>query len=83
VKRHTSSPRETAETLAQLIEQQIFLLRSQRVMLSTTLADLYEVEPRVLIQAVKRNLARFPKDFMFQLTEQEFRILKSQIVISR
>jgi ORF6N domain len=83
VKRHTSSPRETAEALAELIEQQIFLLRSQRVMLSPTLADLYQVEPRVLVQAVKRNLGRFPKDFMFQLTEQEFRILKSQIVISR
>ena len=58
--------------LAEAIEQGIYLLRSQRVMLSTTLAVLYKVEPRVLIQAVKRNAARFPKDFMFQLSEQEF-----------
>jgi hypothetical protein len=74
--------RETAEPLAEQIEQEIFLIRSQRVMLSTTLALLYKVEARALIQAVKRNRARFPKDFMFPLSEQEFRILKSQIVIS-
>jgi len=51
-------------------------------MLSIHLAELYEVEPRVLIQAVKRNIERFPKDFMFQMTEEEFNNLKSQIVIS-
>ncbi len=51
-------------------------------MLSTDLAELYEVEPRVLVQAVKRNIDRFPKDFMFQLSEEEFENLKSQIVIS-
>lgn len=51
-------------------------------MLSTNLARLYEVEPRALVQAVKRNLARFPEDFMFQLSDAEFRALKSQIVIS-
>jgi hypothetical protein len=81
VTKRSSIPREP-EPLAELIEQQIILLRSQRVMLSTTLALLYKVEPRVLIQAVKRNAARFPKDFMFQLTEHEFHDLKSQIVIS-
>jgi hypothetical protein len=48
----------------------------------TTLADLYAVEPRVLMQAVKRNRERFPADVMFQLTKQEFDRLKSQIVIS-
>ncbi|TKS64365.1 MAG: DNA-binding protein [Nitrospira sp.] len=64
------------------IEQTILLIRGHRVMLSTVLADLYAVEPRVLIQAVKRNRDRFPTDFMFQLTEQEFDHLKSQIVIS-
>lgn len=68
--------------MADLIEQQILMLRSQRVMLSTTLAVLYKVEPRVLIQAVKRNGARFPKDFMFQIIEQEVPNLKSQNVIS-
>ena len=64
------------------IERRVFLLRSHRVMLSTDLADLYAVEPRVLMQTVKRNKVRFPADFMFQLTEQEFGHLKSQIVIS-
>ena len=51
-------------------------------MLSTDLAELYGVEPRALVQAVKRNLERFPDDFMFQLSEEEFKNLKSQIVIS-
>ena len=64
------------------IERSILLIRGQKVMLSTDLAELYQVEPRVLVQAVKRNIARFPKDFMFQLTEEEFSNLKSQIVIS-
>ena len=64
------------------IEQTILLIRGHRVMLSTAFADLYAVEPRVFIQAVKRNRDRFPTDFMFQLTEQEFNHLKSQIVIS-
>ena len=64
------------------IEKGIFLLRGQKVMLSIHLAELYQVEPRVLIQAVKRNLERFPRDFMFQLTKEEFTFLKSRIVIS-
>ena len=51
-------------------------------MLSPDLADLYQVEPRVLVQAVKRNIDRFPEDFMFQLNKVEFDNLKSQIVIS-
>ena len=51
-------------------------------MLSADLAELYGVEPKVLVQAVKRNKDRFPKDFMFQLTNQEFTNLKSQIVTS-
>ena len=64
------------------IEQLIFLIRGEKVMLSTHLADLYGVESRVLVQAVKRNIDRFPEDFMFQLTDKEFNNLKSQIVIS-
>ena len=64
------------------IEKRIFFLRGDKVMLSTDLAELYEVEPRVLVQAVKRNRDRFPEDFMFQLTKEEFERLKSQIVIS-
>lgn len=64
------------------IEKRIFFLRGEKVMLSTDLAELYEVEPRVLVQAVKRNRDRFPEDFMFQLTREEFDHLKSQIVTS-
>jgi hypothetical protein len=64
------------------IEDRILLIRLQKVMLSTDLAELYAVEPKVLVQAVKRNMRRFPPDFLFQLTYQEARNLKSQIVTS-
>ena len=64
------------------IESRILLLRGHKVMLSTDLAELYGVEPRVLVQAVKRNIERFPEDFMFQLNEEEFSDLKSQFVTS-
>ena len=64
------------------IEARIFVIRGQKVMLSMHLAELYEVEPRALVQAVKRNIERFPADFMFQLDPEEFANLKSQIVIS-
>jgi hypothetical protein len=64
------------------IEGHIFLIRGHKVMLSTHLAELYEVEPRLLVQAVKRNMDRFPLDFMFQLSSEEFAHLKSQIVTS-
>ncbi len=67
---------------AAFIEARIFFIRGQKVMLSPHLAELYEVEPRALIQAVKRNLERFPEDFMFQLSSEEFANLKSQIVTS-
>jgi hypothetical protein len=60
----------------------ILLLRELRVMLSSDLAALYEVEPRVLMQAVKRNSERFPGDFTFQLNRDEWLNLKSQNVIS-
>jgi len=66
----------------EIVERRIFLVRGQRVMLSTHLAILYEVEPKVLVQAVKRNLERFPSDFMFQLDDGEFAALKSQFVTS-
>ncbi len=62
------------------IEGRIYLIRGQRVMLSADLAELYGVEPKVLIQSVKRNAERFPSDFTFQLTKQEVTALKSQIV---
>jgi hypothetical protein len=64
------------------IESRIFFIRGHKVMLSMDLAELYEVAPKVLMQAVKRNAERFPPDFMFQLTLQEFTNLKSQIVTS-
>lgn len=66
----------------EIIENKILLIRGHKVMLSTHLAELYDVEPRVLVQAVKRNLKRFPEDFMFQLSKKEFDNLKSQIVTS-
>jgi len=70
-----------ATSVAQ-IESCMFLIRGEKVMLSQHLAELYEVEPRALNQAVKRNIERFPEDFMFQLTQEEFANLKSQFVIS-
>ena len=66
----------------EVVERRIYLLRGQKVMLSPDLADLYRVETRALVQAVKRNMDRFPRDFMFQLTTKELALLKSQIVIS-
>ena len=68
--------------LQETVENKIFVLRGLKVMLSTHLAKLYGVEPRVLIQAVKRNIERFPDDFMLHLTRQEVTILKSQFVTS-
>jgi ORF6N domain len=72
----------TAKALQPVIQSRILGLREQRVMLDADLAQLYGVETRALVQAVKRNQARFPADFMFQLSAQEFANLKSQSVIS-
>ena len=60
----------------------ILILRGQKVLLDSVLAEMYEVETRVLVQAVKRNRGRFPADFMFELTNDEYADLKSQSVIS-
>ena len=65
-----------------LIQQKIFEIRGQKVMLDRDLAALYQVETRVLNQAVKRNIDRFPEDFMFQLTKEELENWRSQFVIS-
>jgi hypothetical protein len=65
-----------------MIERRICLIRGQKIMLDSDLAKLYHVETRVLTQAVKRNPARFPPDFMFQLTAEEATLLRSQSVIS-
>lgn len=65
-----------------LVASKIYLIRDKRVMLDRDLAELYEVETRALNQTVSRNKERFPESFMFQLNQQEFKILKSQIVTS-
>lgn len=64
----------------EIITGQIYLIRGQKVMLDKDLAKLYGVETKVLKQAVKRNLDRFPEDFMFELTPQEAEISRSQFV---
>lgn len=69
------------DTEAQISEL-IFQIRGAPVMLDAGLATLFEVETRALIQAVKRNLDRFPEDFMFQLSTEEWSALRSQNVIS-
>jgi len=60
------------------IQNLIYEIRGQKVMLDSDLAAMYQVETRRLNEAVKRNIKRFPSDFMFQLTDEEFRSLKSQ-----
>jgi hypothetical protein len=67
---------------AERIERSILLIRGQKVLLDSALAELYGVETKVLNQAVKRNLARFPDDFMFQLTREELEEWRSQFVTS-
>jgi hypothetical protein len=64
------------------IINKIYIIRDKKVMIDRDLAELYGVDTRVLNQTVKRNLKRFPDDFMFQLTDEEFRNLRSQIVTS-
>lgn len=64
------------------IENKILLMRGERVMLDRDLAELYKVPTGRLNEQVKRNIRRFPGDFMFQLTRKEFKILKSQFAIS-
>jgi hypothetical protein len=66
----------------QIIQSKIYEIRNQRVMIDYELAELYDVETRILNQAVKRNIKRFPPDFMFQLTNKEFDNLISQSVTS-
>jgi hypothetical protein len=65
------------------ITSKIYLIRGQKMMMDQDLAELYGVETRTLVQAVKRNMDRFPSDFMFQLSKNEFDSLRSQIVISK
>ena len=79
-KKHSSI--EVSIVPTEFVEHQIYVIRGMKVMVDADLANLYQVETRALVQAVKRNSARFPEDFMFQLTEEEFQNLRSQIVTS-
>ncbi|MEN5194373.1 ORF6N domain-containing protein [Sphingobacterium faecium] len=75
------------ETLSILSEEvvlnKIYVFRGHKVMLDSDLAELYGIETKVLKQAVRRNISRFPDDFMFELLENEFEFLRSQIVTSK
>ena len=66
----------------EIILKKIFMIRDEKVMLDRDLAELYGVKTKVLKQAVRRNISRFPQDFMFELTKKEFGNLRSQIVTS-
>jgi hypothetical protein len=68
--------------IEQKILNRIYVMRGEKIMLDKDLAELYNVETRILNQSIKRNLKRFPKDFMFQLSEKEFKNLISQNVTS-
>ena len=66
-----------------IIEKMIYVIRDQKVMLDSDLAELYEVETRIINRNVQRNIKRCPPDFMFQLTEKEYELLRSQFEISK
>jgi uncharacterized membrane-anchored protein YjiN (DUF445 family) len=71
-----------ASVLSASVERRIFVIRGHKVMVDSDLAELYRVPTKVFNQAVKRNLKRFPSDFMFRLSRKEMEILRSQIVTS-
>jgi phage regulator Rha-like protein len=73
---------ENLQNQPSIIQNKIYEIRGQKVMLDFDLAEMYEVETRVLNQSVKRNIERFPEDFMFQLTEFEWQMMSSQIVMT-
>ena len=66
----------------EIISSKIYLIRGKKVIIDQDLAKLYHVETKVLKQAIRRNIERFPEDFMFELSNQEFTILRSQIATS-
>lgn len=80
--KNKKKPQNKIVIIEEIIQNKIYLIRGQKVMLSSDLSDLYQVEIRILNQAVKRNIDRFPEDFMFQLDNEEENNLKSQFVIS-
>lgn len=77
-----NSIRSTSLVPIERIQKCIYVIRGRKVMLDSDLAGLYGVQTKVLLQAIKRNIERFPADFMFQLSADEFEILRSQIVTS-
>jgi hypothetical protein len=66
----------------EVLISRIHTIRNQKVMFDFDLAEMYGIETRILKQAVRRNIERFPEDFMFELTQEEYKSLRSQIVIS-
>ncbi len=79
-----NSVQEPHTELAQYdIKSMIYIIRNQQVMIDSDLAMLYQVETKVFNQAVKRNIARFPDNFRFQLNKDEFESLRSQVVTSK
>ena len=74
--------RQALDTKLTIIQSKIYEIRGQKVMLDFDLAEIYQVETRVLNQSVKRNIQRFPEDFMFQLTSQEWTDMSSQFVMT-
>lgn len=66
----------------EIIISKIYLIREQKIMIDRDLAELYGVATKVLKQAVRRNIERFPEDFMFEMSDEEFRNWRSQIVTS-
>jgi hypothetical protein len=76
------SPADQLSGPVHIIERRIHLIRGKRVMLDSDLAELYQVETRALVQFVKRNIERFPEDFMFQLSTEEAEVMRSQTVIA-
>jgi hypothetical protein len=67
----------------EVVMNKIYLIRNQKIMLDRDLAELYGVNTKVLKQAVRRNITRFPQDFMFEMNKEEFEIWRSQIVTSK
>ena len=79
---YTYDQKQTLSILSDdIVVNKIYVIRNQKVMLDSDLAELYGVETRVLNQSIKRNLERFPEDFMFQLTEEEVELMVSQNAI--
>ena len=79
----TKTQQNSAITVIEEIEEKIYVIRGQRVMLDSDLADIYQVETKLLNRAVKRNLNRFPPDFIFQLNNEETDSLRRQIGTSK